>query len=207
MTETLLTAIGQDKIGTLSEASEAKTKATHQVEFSPSHKGVRFMFARRRLLSAGSVSGLAIAFALLAPSAVRAEGPFTGMAGAWSGPGSITVNGKAERLRCRASYDVKNTGATVDLSIRCASDSYKFELQGGVNYVNGSVSGTWSESAHGAAGTISGTVKDGIIRVSAAGPYFSALLSMNTRGTTQSIALNSPGSQISSVTIQLAKGR
>lgn len=164
------------------------------------------MFARRALVSVCSASSLALALMLPTPAAAQAEGPFTGMAGAWSGPGSITVNGKAEKLRCRATYDVKNAGSTVDLAIRCASDSYKFELQGGVNYVNGSVSGNWSESAHGAAGTIAGTVKDGIIRVSAAGPYFSALLSMNTRGTTQQIALNSPGSQISSVTIQLAKG-
>ena len=128
------------------------------------------------------------------------------MAGTWSGPGTITVNGAKERLRCRANYSVSNSGATVDLAIRCASDSYKFDLQGGVNYTNGAVSGTWSESAHGAAGTISGVVKDGRVQVSATGPYFSALLSMNTRGNTQSISLNSPGSQISSVTISLNKG-
>jgi hypothetical protein len=166
-----------------------------------------FMLARLKAPSAVAATAAVLAVTMLAPTAARAEGPFTGLAGSWSGPGSITVNGQKERLRCRANYDVKNAGATVDMSIRCASDSYKFDLQGGVNYVNGSVSGNWSESAHGAAGTISGTVRDGIIRVSAAGPYFSALLSMNTRGTTQQIALNSPGSQISSVTISLAKGR
>lgn len=135
-----------------------------------------------------------------------AEGPFSAMGGTWSGPGTITVNGNKERLRCRANYDVKNAGSTFDLNIRCASDSYKFDLAGGVNYVNGAVTGSWSESAHGAAGSISGTVSGGVIRVSAAGPYFSALLSMNTRGSTQSISLNSPGSQISSVTINLSKG-
>ena len=165
------------------------------------------MFARLKAPSAVAATAAVLAATMLAPTAARADGPFTGRAGNWSGPGAITVNGQKERLRCRADYNVKNAGSTVDLSIRCASDSYKFNLQGGVNYVNGSVSGNWSESAHGAAGTISGTVKDGIIRVSAAGPYFSALLSMNTRGTTQQIALNSPGSQISSVTISLAKGR
>jgi hypothetical protein len=165
------------------------------------------MFARLKAPSAVAATAAVLAVTMLAPTAASADGPFTGLSGNWSGPGAITVNGQKERLRCRADYNVKNAGSTVDLSIRCASDSYKFNLQGGVNYVNGSVSGNWSESAHGAAGTISGTVKDGIIRVSAAGPYFSALLSMNTRGTTQQIALNSPGSQISSVTISLAKGR
>jgi hypothetical protein len=127
------------------------------------------------------------------------------MAGNWSGPGNITVSGAKERLRCRANYGVRNSGATVELNIRCASDSYRFDLQGGINYTNGAVTGNWSESTHGAAGTISGTVSGGIIRVSATGPYFSALLSMATRGNTQSITLNSPGSQISSVTISLSR--
>jgi hypothetical protein len=155
-----------------------------------------------------SAIALAAAWSMAASADLghAADGPFTGMAGSWSGPGTITVSGTRERLRCRANYNVKNAGSTVDLSIRCASDSYKFDLQGFVNYVNGSVSGTWSESAHGAAGTISGRVRDGVIDVSAAGPYFSALLRMNTRGSTQQISLNSPGSQISSVTISLSKG-
>ena len=158
--------------------------------------------------AARALTGCALAFFLLAATSQgqAAEGPFAGLAGTWSGPGNITVSGNRERLRCRANYNVSNNGSTVDLSIRCASDSYKFDLQGGVNYTNGAVSGTWSESAHGAAGTISGTVRDGRIQVSATGPYFSALLSMNTRGNTQSISLNSPGSQISSVTISLSKG-
>ena len=154
-----------------------------------------------------SVSAFALALALLTPTslALASDGPFASMKGTWSGPGSITVNGNKERLRCRATYDVKNSGATVDLSIRCASDSYKFDLQGGVNYVNGSVTGNWSETANGTAGSIAGTVSDGIIKVSATGPHFSALMSVTTRGNTQSVAITSPGSQISSVTISLSK--
>ena len=167
------------------------------------------MFSRSANSFARIASGTALALLLsfLAPAneSRAADGPFTGMAGSWSGPGTITVSGTKERLRCRANYNVSNSGSTVDLTITCASDSYKFNLQGGVNYTNGAVTGSWSESAHGAAGTISGTVSGGVVRVSASGPYFSALLSMNTRGNSQSISLNSPGSQISSVTISLNK--
>jgi hypothetical protein len=135
-----------------------------------------------------------------------ADGPFTGMAGSWSGPGTITVSGSRERLRCRANYNVSNNGSTVDLTIRCASDAYNFNLQGGVNHNNGAITGTWSESAHGAAGEIAGTASAGVIRARATGPYFSAHLSMSTRGNSQSVSLNSPGSKISSVTISLNKG-
>ena len=87
------------------------------------------------------------------------------------------------------------------------SISYKFDLSGGVNAVNGNVSGTWSESAHRAAGEIAGTVKGGdVISARATGPYFSAHLSLRTTGNTQAVSLNSPDSQISSVTMQLSKG-
>jgi len=168
------------------------------------------MYSRSATSFVRAISGATLATALtILPSSnpvQAADGPVTNMAGSWSGPGTITVSGTKERLRCRANYNVSNGGSTVDLSIICASDSYKFNLQGGVNYTNGAVSGNWSESAHGAAGEISGSVSGGVIRVSATGPYFSALLSLNTRGNTQSISLNSPGSQISSVTISLTKG-
>jgi hypothetical protein len=164
------------------------------------------MFPRSANPLARTVSSAALAFALLLPLTESQANEFNGMAGAWTGTGQIAVNNNKEKLRCRANYNVSNAGATVDLQIRCASDSYKFDLTGGVNAINGNVSGTWSESAHGAAGEIAGTVKGGVISARATGPYFSAHLSLRTTGNTQSVSLNSPGSQISSVTMQLSKG-
>jgi hypothetical protein len=155
---------------------------------------------------AAAGAGLAAVLLFGAPVAQSRANEFNAMAGAWTGTGTISVNNNKERLRCRANYNVSNGGTTVDLQIRCASDSYKFDLQGGVNSLNGNISGTWSESAHGAAGEIAGTVKAGLISARATGPYFSAHLSLRTSGNTQSISLNSPGSQISSVTMALSKG-
>jgi hypothetical protein len=138
---------------------------------------------------AAAGTGLAAALLFGTPMAASHASDFNTMAGAWTGNGTISVNNNKERLRCRANYNVSNNGTTVDLQIRCASDSYKFDLQGGVNSLNGNITGTWSESAHGAAGEIAGTVH----------------LSLRTTGNTQSVALNSPGSQISSVTMALSK--
>jgi hypothetical protein len=163
------------------------------------------MFRRSPTQFARAASAVLILGLSLAAHQARADGPFTGMAGAWTGSGTISVNNNKERLRCRASYNVSNGGSTVDLNIVCASDSYKFNLQGGVNAISGAISGTWSESAHGAAGDIAGSVKGGVITARATGPYFSAHLSLRTTGNSQSISLNSPGSQISSVTIALNK--
>jgi hypothetical protein len=162
------------------------------------------MFSRFKNSLARTASGTALAIALLAASEGQAS-EFAMMAGAWSGTGTIAVNNNREKLRCRANYNVSNSGNTVDLQIRCASDSYKFDLTGGVNSINGALSGSWSESAHGAAGEIAGSVKGGAITARATGPYFSAHLSLRTTGNTQSISLNSPGSQISSVTMALTK--
>lgn len=167
------------------------------------------MFRRSANPRTHVVSSTALAVALLfaapAGQGQASEGPFLGMAGAWTGNGVISVNNNKEKLRCRANYNVSNGGSTVDLQIRCASDSYKFDLTAGVNHVNGVVSGTWSESAHGAAGEIAGSARAGVLSAQATGPYFSAHLSLATRGNTQAISLNSPGSQISSVTMSLAK--
>ena len=166
------------------------------------------MFARAASLFASAISSLVFALSLFVatPQSHAADGPFTGMAGSWSGPGSITINNNKERLRCRANYVTKNNDSTVDLTISCASDSYKFNLQGGVNYVNGALNGSWSKSANSAAGTISGTASGGSIRATATGAYFTALLNMTTRGNSQSVSLTAPGTQISSVTINLSRG-
>ena len=58
-----------------------------------------------------------------------AAAPLTLMAGAWTGTGTITFSdGTRERLRCRSNYQPDAAGATMQLSLTCASDSYKFEL-------------------------------------------------------------------------------
>ena len=164
----------------------------------------RFIFSSVRAAS-GLVLTAALWLAASGSQGVANDGPFIGMQGAWTGTGTIAVNKNKERLRCRANYSVSNAGSTVDIQIRCASDSYKFALSGGVNQNAGTLSGTWSESAHGAAGEIAGTVKGGVITARATGPYFSAHLSLRTSANSQSIALTSPGSQISSVTMALTK--
>jgi hypothetical protein len=59
-------------------------------------------------------------------------------------------------VRCRASYGVAERGENLTLNLRCASDSYNFDLAGDVAYRGGAISGSWREAAHNAAGTLSG---------------------------------------------------
>jgi hypothetical protein len=134
--------------------------------------------------------------------------PFAGMNGSWSGPGTISLNtGAKEKIRCRATYRVAETGSDLQLELRCASDSYKFELQSAVSHNDGNISGTWSEVTRGAIGTISGTSKGNHLNLRASSPVFSALLAVSTHSNQQSISIQSPGSEISAVSINLSRGR
>ena len=119
--------------------------------------------------NAKSVLTVAAAAALLGlaalPGTVQAfSSPFTAMSGSWSGSGTITMSsGNKERIRCRAKYDVDGGGSNLDLTLRCASDSYNFELQSNVAHNNGAVSGTWSENTRHVGGNIDGSARGNAI--------------------------------------------
>ena len=138
--------------------------------------------------------------------ALAQSSPLLALGGNWSGQGSINFNdGSKERIRCRSTYTPDATGAKLKLELRCASDSYKFELNGNVAYDNGQISGNWSELSRNAAGDITGTASGGKIEVRAVGQTFAAFLNINTRGSSQSVSIKSPGSTMQEVQITLAK--
>src|SRR5690242_3615040 len=67
---------------------------------------------------------------LVSVSAGHAQsGPFAGFDGAWSGTGTVSLSdGTTEHIRCKADYKIDGSGLGLKQSLRCASDSYKFEL-------------------------------------------------------------------------------
>jgi hypothetical protein len=164
------------------------------------------MWCRSRKAFVAALAISALTAMLSASGAAAADGPFSGMSGNWSGPGTISLSsGSKERIRCRANYNAETSGVTLEASIRCASDSYKFELQVSASYANGAVTGYWSEASRGVAGTLSGTASSGRIQANATGPYLSAKMLLTTRGNSQSISIQSPGTEIANVSISLNK--
>ena len=157
-----------------------------------------------------SVLTAAAAAALLGFVALPGEGlayssPFTALSGSWSGGGTITMSsGTRERIRCRAHYDVAGGGANLDLTLRCASDSYNFELQSNVAHSNGAVSGTWAEVTRHVGGNIEGSARGNHIQVRVSG-VISAMLAVNTNANQQSISIQAPGTEMSSVAISLSR--
>jgi hypothetical protein len=133
------------------------------------------------------------------------SGPFAGLAGNWSGGGTVTLDdGSTERIRCRASYAVGAGGAALNLSLICASDSYKFDLRGNVVAERGVLSGTWSESSRGVNGNLEGRGTNGNFQVIASAPGFDANLSLTTRGNKQSVVIRAE-SQFRGATISLSR--
>ena len=62
-------------------------------------------------------------------TAVPAGGPFVGLQGVWGGNGTVTyASGTKERLRCRVQYITADNEDSLSQALRCASDSYKFQI-------------------------------------------------------------------------------
>ena len=113
----------------------------------------------RRLLGSAVV---AASMMLLASPGQAQTGPFANMAGAWSGTGKIMIkDGGSESIRCRATYTV--AGAGLNQVLRCASDSYRFDLTTNVTASGNTVSGIWSETSRNVNGTIGGKINGGEI--------------------------------------------
>ena len=149
----------------------------------------------------------ALLVATLWGSASHAQsGPFAGMAGNWSGGGTITLeDGSSERIRCRATYAVGSGGNGLQQSLTCASDSYKFQLTSNVVAQGSTVSGTWNEATRNINGNLEGRSGGGVFQVLVNAPGFNANLTLTTRGNKQSIVIKGE-SQFRGASISLSRG-
>jgi hypothetical protein len=147
--------------------------------------------------------GAFLSLAALPPA--QAQSPFAGLTGSWSGNGKITTTSGSERIRCRGSYRASEGGSTLSLQLRCAGDSYKFEIASEITYDGGNISGSWNETSRQVYGTISGRATTNQISAQASAVGFNAALVISTRGNSQSVAIRSPGSEISEVTVSMAR--
>jgi hypothetical protein len=160
----------------------------------------------RKALRSAILTAVMCAGPLLLSSASHAQsGPFAGMAGVWSGSGTVTLDdGSSERIRCRATYAVGAGGNGLNQSLTCASDSYRFNLSSNVVARGGSLSGTWSESSRNISGNLEGRGGNGAFQVVASAPGFNANISLHTTGNKQSVVIRSD-SQFRGASISLTR--
>ena len=146
-------------------------------------------------LSARAIKAAGVGAALLfSVSAGHAQsGPFAGFDGSWSGTGTVSMSdGSPERIRCRATYKVDG-GNALTQTLRCASDSYKFDLTSNVTSQGNKVSGSWSEASRGIYGNLNGRAGGGQIDVFVEAAGFAANITLTTRGNKQSVSISSKG--------------
>ncbi|HZP78390.1 MAG TPA: hypothetical protein VFB45_19755 [Pseudolabrys sp.] len=130
-----------------------------------------------------------------APTVFAAQqGPFAGLGGTWSGAGQIMLGGgRTEPIRCRANYAVGAAGNQLQLTLRCASQSFNFGFEGNAQSRAGAVTGTWRETSRNINGQVSGTARNGQIQVTVSGQDFSAGMTVASRGNRQSVAIRANG--------------
>jgi hypothetical protein len=160
--------------------------------------------------SSRAIAALALLFGLAPPPGAAQEKdsahPFVAMAGSWSGGGTLTTSsGERNRLRCRAHYAAGRASRSLQLSIRCASDSYNFDLASSVVEKGGRIHGQWSESNYNVAGTVAGRLSGDQIRATASSSSFTAGLALTTRGNRQSVSITPREAFITGVHIALRK--
>jgi hypothetical protein len=149
----------------------------------------------------------AVSAALLwSVSASHAQsGPFVGFDGTWTGNGTVALSdGTTERIRCKADYKVNASGLGLKQNLRCASDSYKFDLVCDVTSDGDRISGNWGEASRNVFGNLRGTAGGGQIEVFVEAAGFAASLTLRTTGNKQTVQISSKG-EIRGVTITMVK--
>ena len=143
---------------------------------------------------------------LVGISPLCAEPVFDGLAGAWSGVGTMKPSdGPREKVRCKVAYDVTRPGRSLTLNLRCASDAYKMVLSANIEQSGTELSGNWFESEYRQGGKVYGTNKDGLIEARIEGNTVAALVTIQTKSNRQSFLMEAPGSWMSEVAIELNK--
>ena len=159
----------------------------------------------RTIRNACTSAAVATVLMLSATAGQAQSGPFSGFDGSWNGNGTVSLsNGTSEQIRCRATYKVEG-GNALKQTLRCASDSYKFELSSNVISQGDQVSGSWSEASRRIFGNLQGSVDAGQIDVFVEAAGFAANLTLTTRGNKQLVSITSKG-EIRDVTINMVRG-
>ena len=157
---------------------------------------------RRALVGSALLAGLALS---LAPAhAERNAGPFADFVGQWAGNGTISLaNGSSERIRCQAAYAPGTDSNNLRSLLRCASDSFKFELASDVVDQAGRLSGAWKEVTRDVSGPVTGSVTRGELKAQIDMPGFAARLTIATQGNRQVVSMSSQGTDLTGVAITL----
>jgi hypothetical protein len=155
--------------------------------------------------SAAATAALLAALSVSPSVSFAQTGPFADLEGAWAGDGTIAMSdGRTEHIRCRAKYIVSPSGSDLDQQLRCASDSYHFDVNSGlVREPDGAIAGQWTETTRKATGNVRARQNGDVIEAQITGPSFTAAMTMETTGDGQKVEIVPNGSEIKAVSVDL----
>jgi hypothetical protein len=146
---------------------------------------------------------LTASLAASASAVAQSDGPFALFGGGWVGTGKIVAtDGTSERIRCKVHYYVGQQGRDLNQQLRCASDSYHFDVNSALlDDGSGRITGSWTETNRNAVGKVNGQADGNGVRASVVGTGFTASLSVALHGDKQTVRILPTGADIASVAI------
>jgi hypothetical protein len=163
----------------------------------------------RRNLGVSLALSLLAVQALAPTGAVAAAGPFGGMIGSWTGNGTVALDGgNTEQIRCRAQHVVQNDDNNLQQALRCASSSYKFEVNTFIDNKQGVLTGYWSELIQNVNGRVSGSANGSGVDAMLSGVGFGATFRLTQKGSEITVVITPTAdtdTQVEKVSISLRK--
>jgi len=144
---------------------------------------------------------------LVVSSSAPAAGMFSAFGGSYRGTGRISdVNGKSESLTCRSNNAPSQDGIAMNLTLTCASDSYRVDFHADLFTDGQALRGTWNETTRSVDGNIAGTITPSVINATTSAPGFTANIVIQVQKNGHlDIALNSTGTSINRVQVSMKK--
>lgn len=144
---------------------------------------------------------------LFLSSAAPAAGIFSAFAGSYRGTGKISdVNGKSETMTCRSTNAPSSDGIAMNLSLTCASDSYRVDFHADLFTDGEALRGKWSETTRSVEGNISGAITPSVINAVTTAPGFTANIMIQVQKSGRlDIDLSAKGMTINHVQVSMKK--
>jgi hypothetical protein len=150
--------------------------------------------------------GVAAMLSVLPVTPSNAGAPFAGLSGSWAGAGRITMSdGTSEPIKCKATYTVENSDTTLQQILRCASDSYRFNVKSNIDSDGDELSGEWTETTYNLGGSFSGTIAGKKIEGKVRGSGLLVGVALLTNGSVQRVRILSQGTEMREVNLKLNK--
>lgn len=161
------------------------------------------MGMKKRAISRACLFALALVSGAIGSSA----GPLNNLPGRWSGWGTVLFDGgEVEKIKCIATYFLKNGGKDLTQNLRCTtSSSYKISAQSKLTVDGSRLNGSWLEKKSGNEGTVTGRLTLKGFRLSVIGTTFSAVMRVKTSSCNQSVDISPKGLGVKKITISLGK--